>query len=132
MAAQMMTPIGFFAIAVGATLGAWLRWMLGLWLNRHADAFPWGTFSANMLGGYLVGLVLSIVAAHPEWPPFWRLLLITGFMGGLTTFSTFSAETVAFLEEGRFAMALGYAGMSLIGSLVLTMLGLMTAQALRG
>jgi len=81
-----------------------------------------------MLGGYLVGLVLAVVAAHPEWPPFWRLLLVTGFLGGLTTFSTFSAETIAFMEEGRFGMALGYAGMSLAGSLVLTMLGLMTGR----
>ena len=131
MAAQLMNPLNFFAVAIGAALGAWLRWGLGLWLNRHAATFPWGTFSANMLGGYLVGLALGVVSAHPEWPPFWRLLLITGFMGGLTTFSTFSAETVAFLEEGRFMMALGYAGTSLVGSLVLTMLGLWTAQAFR-
>ncbi|HBI82256.1 MAG TPA: fluoride efflux transporter CrcB [Alcaligenaceae bacterium] len=131
MAAQLLHPINIFAVGIGAALGAWLRWGLGLWLNRHADAFPWGTFSANMLGGYFVGLVLGVVSAHPEWPAFVRLLLITGFMGGLTTFSTFSAETVAFLEEGRFMMALGYAGTSLIGSLVLTMLGLWTAQSLR-
>ncbi len=132
MATQLLTPIHFLAIAVGATSGAWLRWLLGLWLNRHADALPWGTLAANMLGGYLVGVVLAIVAAHPEWPPFWRLLMITGFMGGLTTFSTFSAETVAFLEEGHFAMAIGYATVSLAGSLLLTVLGLMTAHAMRG
>jgi len=119
---QMLTTSHFIAVALGATAGAWLRWILGLWLNRHADAIPWGTFSANMLGGYLVGLVIAVVSSHPEWPPFWRLLLVTGFMGGLTTFSTFSAETIAFLEEGRFAMALGYAGMSLAGSLLLTVL----------
>ncbi len=128
---QMLTASHFFAVALGATAGAWLRWLLALWLNRHAEAIPWGTFSANMLGGYLVGLVLALIFSHPEWPPFWRLLLITGFMGGLTTFSTFSAETIAFLEEGRFGMALGYAGMSLLGSLVLTMLGLMTGQLFR-
>ena len=131
MSTQMLTVSHFIAVALGASAGAWLRWILGLWLNRHAQAFPWGTLTANMLGGYLVGLVLSIVSAHPEWPPFWRLLLITGFMGGLTTFSTFSAETVAFLEEGRFDMALGYAGVSLAGSLVLTMLGLMTGHLFR-
>mgnify|MGYP000246359108 FL=1 len=131
MSTQLLTPVHFFAVAVGSALGAWLRWVLGLWLNRHATTFPWGTFSANMLGGYLVGFTIGIISAHPEWPPFWRLLLITGFMGGLTTFSTFSAETVAFLEEGRFLMALGYAGTSLIGSLALTMLGLMTTQLFR-
>jgi CrcB protein len=131
MAAQLMNPLSFLAVAIGAALGAWLRWGLGLWLNRHAAAFPWGTFSANMLGGYLVGLMLGAISAHPEWPAFWRLFLVTGFMGGLTTFSTFSAETVAFLEEGRFMMALAYAGTSLVGSLALTMLGLLTAQAFR-
>ena len=61
----LFTPFHFVAIAVGAALGAWLRWLLGLWLNRHADAIPWGTFSANMLGGYLIGLVVGLVAAHP-------------------------------------------------------------------
>ncbi len=127
----LLTPFHFVAIAVGAVLGAWLRWLLSLWLNRHADAIPWGTFAANMLGGYLIGLVVGVVAAHPEWPPFWRLLIVTGFLGGLTTFSTFSAETVAFLEEGRLAMAATYSGVSLAGSLALTLLGLYTARALQ-
>jgi len=127
----LLTPFHFVAIAVGAVLGAWLRWLLSLWLNRHADAIPWGTFAANMVGGYLIGLVVGVVAAHPEWPPFWRLLIVTGFLGGLTTFSTFSAETVAFLEEGRLAMAATYSGVSLAGSLALTLLGLYTARALQ-
>jgi CrcB protein len=131
MAAQIMSPLHFLAVAIGASVGAWLRWGLGLWLNRHAASIPWGTFSANMLGGYLVGLLLGIFSVHPEWPAFWRLLLMTGLMGGLTTFSTFSAETVALLEEGHFMMALGYAGTSLVGSLALTMLGLWTAQIFR-
>jgi fluoride exporter len=128
---QVLTTMNFFAVAVGAVMGAWLRWTLSLWLNRHAEALPWGTFAANMLGGYLVGLVLGLVAANPEWPPFWRLLIVTGFLGGLTTFSTFSAETIAFIEEGRLGMAVSYAGLSLAGSLVLTFLGLLTAQQLR-
>ena len=84
-----------------------------------------------MLGGYLVGLIVGVIAAHPEWPPFWRFMVVTGFLGGLTTFSTFSAETVAFIEEGRLMMALSYSGFSLLGSLGLTVLGLLTAQALR-
>lgn len=121
----------FLAVAIGATAGAWLRWLLSLWLNRHAEMLPWGTFAANMIGGYLVGLILGLVAAHPEWPQFWRFLLITGFLGALTTFSTFSAEVVAFVEEGRLGMALSYAGMSLVGSLILTFLGLMTAHSFR-
>jgi CrcB protein len=85
-----------------------------------------------MIGGYFVGLILGLVAAHPEWPQFWRLLLVTGFLGALTTFSTFSAEVVALVEEGRFGMAVSYAGLSLAGSLVLTFLGLFTAHSLRG
>jgi len=129
---QMLTSMHFLAVALGATAGAWLRWLLGLWLNRHADMLPWGTFAANMLGGYLVGLILGLVAANPEWPQFWRLLLITGFLGALTTFSTFSAEVIGFVEEGRLAMAVTYAGISLTGSLALTFLGLLTAQSLRG
>ena len=127
----LFTPVHFVAIAVGAALGAWLRWLLGLWLNRHADAIHWGTLTANMVGGYLIGLVLGVIAAHPDWPPFWRLLIVTGFLGGLTTFSAFSAETVAFLEEGRLAMAAMYSGVSLAGSLALTLLGLYTARALQ-
>lgn len=129
---QMLTSTHFLAVALGATAGAWLRWLLSLWLNRHADMLPWGTFAANMLGGYLVGLILGLVAANPEWPQFWRLLLVTGFLGALTTFSTFSAEVMGFVEEGRLGMALTYAGASLTGSLVLTFLGLLTAQSLRG
>jgi len=129
---QMLTSSHFLAVALGATAGAWLRWLLGLWLNRHADMLPWGTFVANMIGGYFVGLILGLVAAHPEWPQFWRLLLVTGFLGALTTFSTFSAEVIAFVEEERFGMAVSYAGMSLAGSLVLTFLGLFTAYSLRG
>jgi CrcB protein len=128
---QILTAVNFFAVAIGAVAGAWLRWMLGLWLNRHVETLPWGTFAANMVGGYLIGLVLGVIAAHPEWPPFWRLLLVTGFLGALTTFSTFSSETVAFIEEGRLGMAVTYAGVSIAGSLVLTYLGLLTAQSFR-
>lgn len=128
---QLLTLSHFLAVAIGAIAGAWMRWLLGAWLNRHAEMLPWGTFAANMIGGYLVGLVLGLVAAHPEWPQFWRLLLVTGFLGALTTFSTFSAEVVAFIEEGRLGMAVSYAGMSLAGSLVLTFLGLLTAHSFR-
>ena len=128
----MLSSSHFLAVALGATAGAWLRWLLSVWLNRHADMLPWGTFAANMIGGYFVGLILGLVTAHPEWPQFWRLLLVTGFLGALTTFSTFSAEVVALVEEGRFGMAVSYAGLSLAGSLALTFLGLFTAHSLRG
>jgi CrcB protein len=126
---QTLIPLNFLAVGLGAILGAWARWLVGLWLN--VESWPWGTFAVNLAGGYLVGLVLALVAAHPEWPAWVRLGAITGFMGGLTTFSTFSAETVAMLERGAYGTALAYAGSSLAGSLLLTAAGLATASLLR-
>lgn len=124
----VITPFSFIAIAAGAVLGAWLRWGLGLWLNAHAARMPWGTLAANLAGGYLVGLVLGLLALNPHWPDWVRLAVITGFLGALTTFSTFSAETVALLHAGRLATALGYAGLSLFGSFALTAAGLATVE----
>lgn len=129
---QFFTPLHFLAVGLGAAVGAWLRWMLAVWLNQPGNAMPWGTLAANLVGGYLVGLAFGFFSTLPALPPFWRLFLITGLLGGLTTFSTFSAETVAFLEEGRIAAAALYSGVSLLGSLALTFLGLMTVQSLRG
>ncbi len=126
---QTLIPLNFLAVGLGAILGAWTRWLVSLWLN--VESWPWGTFVVNLAGGYMVGLVLALVAAHPEWPAWVRLGAITGFMGGLTTFSTFSAETVAMLERGAYASALGYAGFSLVGSLALTAAGIATASLLR-
>lgn len=130
-ATPIIAPASFLAIAVGAMVGAWLRWGLALWLNSRADQLPWGTLAANLGGGYLVGLALGLVAAHPEWPEWIRLALITGFLGALTTFSTFSAETVGMLETGRIGAALGYVGISLLGSLALTAAGLLTVVWIR-
>jgi len=120
----------FLAVGLGAAAGAWLRWLLALWLNGPTT-WPWGTFAANLVGGYLIGLLLGVIAAHPDWPMWIRLATVTGFLGGLTTFSTFSAETVAMIERGALLEAGGYAALSLIGSLMFTGLGLATAQALR-
>ncbi|MFC4277878.1 fluoride efflux transporter CrcB [Achromobacter aloeverae] len=125
----MLSPISFVAIGLGAALGAWLRWGLGLAFNRH-EALPWGTLAANLGGGYLIGVMVALVAAHPEWPAWIRLACITGFLGGLTTFSTFSAETVGMLERGEYGGAVLYAGVSLAGSLLLTAAGLFTVRAL--
>lgn len=127
----MPTPAGFLAVALGAVLGAWLRWGLALWLNTRHALYPWGTLAANLAGGYLVGLVLGVLALHGHWPAWVRLALVTGFLGALTTFSTFSAEVVGMFETGRYVEALGYAALSLAGSLALTALGLWTVQALR-
>jgi len=121
-------PLNFIAIGIGATLGAWLRWVLGLRLN--GAGWPWGTLAANLAGGYLIGVMVALVASHPEWPAWIRLAVVTGFLGGLTTFSTFSAETVDMLERGVYATAAAYAGASLAGSLVMTGLGLATVRLL--
>jgi len=118
----------FVAIGIGAILGAWSRWGLSLWLNRGSDQFPTGTFVANMVGGYIIGVSIAVVTAHPEWPPSVRLFLITGLLGSLTTFSSFSAETFTFIEEGRIALATFYAMVSLISSIALTGLGVLTVH----
>ena len=88
-------------IAIGASVGAWLRWLLGIKLNALFPTIPPGTVVANMVGGYLIGLTIAFLAASPSLSPEWRLLIITGFCGGLTTFSTFSAETVTLIQEGN-------------------------------
>jgi CrcB protein len=124
----MFTPASFIAVGLGAALGAWLRWALGLFFN--AGGWPWGTLAANLVGGYLIGVMVALVAGHPDWPAWVRLACITGFLGGLTTFSTFSAETVAFVEKGALGMAVGYAALSLAGSLLLTGAGLLTVRNL--
>ncbi|CAM8650301.1 CrcB Integral membrane protein possibly involved in chromosome condensation [Comamonadaceae bacterium] len=123
-----MLPV--IAICLGACAGALARWQLGLWLNPVATAgtvLPWGTLAANLIGGYLVGVCVGVFQALPELDPVWRLALITGFLGALTTFSSFSAEVVAMLGQQRYGLALGTAGVHLLGSLLLTVAGLRTA-----
>lgn len=116
------------AVAVGAVFGAWLRWGLAYWLNPRLDHLPLGTLTANLVGGYLIGIAVAVFAAHPALPPFWRLLLVTGFLGGLTTFSTFSAENVALLGSGAWGGALLHAGLHLIGSLLATAAGIASVR----
>ena len=111
------------AICTGASLGALARWGLGLWLTP-GGLLPWGTLAANLIGGYLIGVAIAAFQAMPELDPVWRLLLITGFLGGLTTFSSFSAEVVEFLMAGRYGLALLTAGLHVLGSLAMTVLGL--------
>ena len=124
----MLTSINFLAIGVGAAAGAICRWLLGLWLNHPGLLLPWGTLAANLIGGYLVGLLLGVLAMYPEAPMWLKLMLITGFLGGLTTFSTFSGEAIGLLERGAYLSAFGYIGFSLAGSLALTCLGFATAS----
>ena len=114
------------AICVGASLGALARWGLGLWLNPVA-LLPMGTLAANLVGGYLVGICVAVFAALPQLDPVWRLALVTGFLGALTTFSSFSAEVVAMLMQQRYGLALATAALHLLGSLLLTLAGITTA-----
>jgi fluoride exporter len=119
-------------IAVGSTLGAWLRWGLSIWLNPRSPHMPFGTLASNLLGGYLVGVAVAYFAANHALAPEWRLLAITGFLGGLTTFSTFSAEVVQLLQADRLAAAALLALVHLFGSLLLTALGFATYRAIAG
>jgi CrcB protein len=125
--------ITIFAICIGASAGALARWQLGLWLNPSTVSpevgltMPWGTLAANLIGGYLVGVCVAVFQATPNLDPLWRLALVTGFLGALTTFSSFSAEVVAMLNQGRYALALLTAGLHLLGSLALTIIGMKSA-----
>lgn len=121
---------GFVAVGVGAALGAWMRWGLSAWLNPHVPHFPLGTLAANLVGGYLVGIAVAFFAARHDLPPEVRLFAITGFLGGLTTFSTFSSEVTQLLLRGEYWAGGGLAIAHLAGSLVLTVAGLLTFRAL--
>jgi fluoride exporter len=118
------------AISAGASLGALLRWVFALRLNALLPALPLGTLAANLVGGYFIGVVVGWLSQHPELPPELRLFLVTGLLGGLTTFSTFSAEVVNHLQAGRLAWAFALAGAHLAGSLLLTALGMATVKAI--
>jgi CrcB protein len=120
-----MMPV--LAICMGASIGALARWGLGLWLSP-SGLLPWGTLAANLIGGYLIGVAIALFQAMPQLDPIWRLLLITGFLGGLTTFSSFSAEVVNFLMAERYGLALLTAGLHVIGSLTMTVLGIKSLE----
>jgi len=125
------------AICVGACLGALARWQLALWLNPSSvtvagTVMPLGTLSANLIGGYLVGVCVAIFQALPQLDPIWKLALVTGFLGALTTFSSFSAEVVNMLMQQRYALALATAAVHLLGSLLLTIAGMKSAALFLG
>ncbi|HEY7964636.1 MAG TPA: fluoride efflux transporter CrcB [Steroidobacteraceae bacterium] len=126
----MWKPI--IAISVGGSLGALLRWWLGTTLNAHFPTIPPGTLAANLVGGYVVGLAVAFFATYPALAPEWRLFVITGFCGGLTTFSTFSAEVVTLLQQGQALWALTAAATHLFGSLLMTFAGIGTMLWIRG
>ncbi len=118
-------------ISLGASVGAVMRWLLGLSLNHVFIHIPAGTLAANLIGGYLIGLALAFFTEHVGLAPEWRLLVITGFLGGLTTFSTFSAEVTTLIQQGRLVWAVAAISVHVFGSLVMTVLGLATFEALK-
>lgn len=124
----LLKVLGMFytvlAIFSGAGFGALLRWFLGTKLNSYTPSIPLGTLGANLLGGYLIGLFIAFFASNTAIAPEWRLFIITGFLGGLTTFSTFSAEIVALIQEGRFSMSVVAVFLHVMGSITMTLLGI--------
>ena len=126
-----MPWLQIIAIGIGAALGALLRWVLGTRLNALFPSLPPGTLAANLIGGYLIGVAVAFFAGHPSLPPEWRLFAITGFLGGLTTFSTFSAEVTDLLMQGRVGWALASVAVHVTGSILLTLLGIGTVALVR-
>ncbi len=125
-----MTGTAFLAVAVGGVLGCSLRWILSVLWNASIPAVPMGTLASNLIGGYLVGIAVAFFAANQSLPPEWRLFCITGFLGGLTTFSSFSAENVQLLLDGEPGSAFLHAAAHLFGSLALTALGIASYRTL--
>jgi CrcB protein len=122
--------LNVLSICIGASLGALARWRLGLWLSTSGSLLPWGTLAANLIGGYLIGVCVAMFQIVPHLDPVWRLALITGFLGSLTTFSSFSAEVVVLLQQQRYLLACGTVALHLLGSLLMTVLGLQTVAVL--
>jgi fluoride exporter len=128
-----MAALAFLSVFIGAGFGACLRWWLGLHLNSVFPTMPLGTLAANLIGGYVIGLAVAFFALKTELPPEARLFVITGFLGGLTTFSTFSAEVVNLLGEAQFGWAFVAIGAHMLGSFAATALGIFTVRTvLRG
>ncbi|MGI4845571.1 MAG: fluoride efflux transporter CrcB [Janthinobacterium lividum] len=124
--------MSWLAVGLGAAIGAWLRWGLGLWLGSLHAYVQIGTLAANLVGGYLVGVALGLFTAYPGLAPEWRLFAITGFLGGLTTFSSFSGESVLLLQRGEYGWALLHTLLHLLGSILFCVAGFATWRALRG
>ena len=119
---------GFAVVGAGAVLGAWMRWGLGIALNAVVPNLPLGTLTANLAGGYIVGVAVEFFLQHALVPAEWRLFVITGFLGSLTTFSTFSAEAIELLALQRYGWAMLHISSHLAGSLAMTLLGLYTVR----
>ena len=123
--------LSILAVGIGGALGSLFRWFLGIRLNGLFTGMPLGTFAANVIAGYVIGVAVAGFARAPQIAPEWRLFIITGLMGGLSTFSTFSAEVATRLQEGQLLWAMGAIASHVVGSLMMTFAGLTTAQLLR-
>ena len=119
----------FAAVGAGAVLGAWLRWGFSTWLNPRVAHFPLGTLASNLVGGYLVGFAVAYFLVRHDLPPHWRLFVVTGFLGALTTFSTFSAESVVLLQGDQWRAAALHAAAHVGGSVLATLAGIATVRA---
>ena len=117
--------LNIFAICLGASLGALSRWGLGLWLS-NGTGLPWGTLASNLIGGYLIGVCIALFQSMPQLDPVWKLAIVTGFLGALTTFSSYSAEVIGLLQQQRLTAALGWAAIHLVGSLCMTYVGMLS------
>jgi fluoride exporter len=122
--------LSWVAVGCGAALGAWLRWTLANWLSDLHAHIQAGTLTANLLGGYLIGLALGFFSAYPQLSPEWRLFVITGFLGGLTTFSSFSGEAMMLLQRGQYGWAMAHSAMHLLGSIGCCIAGYASWRAL--
>ena len=123
MSAPAFSFAGFVAVGLGAVLGAWGRWALGIWLSGGDRLLPLGTLAANLAGGLLIGVAVAWFARHPDLDPAWRLFAITGFLGALTTFSSFSVESLGLIQRGAFGLALTHTALHLLGSLAAAAIG---------
>ncbi|MES2126141.1 MAG: fluoride efflux transporter CrcB [Pseudomonadota bacterium] len=123
-------PLSWLAVGAGAVLGAWLRWGVSVWLSALHAHIAFGTLLVNLVGGYLIGIVIALFSSHPELAPEWRLFAITGFLGGLTTFSAFSGEAMLLLQRGQYGWALAHSSLHLFGSIACCIAGFATWRAL--
>lgn len=122
--------MSWLAIALGATLGAWCRWQLALRLNVADAVLPHGTLAANLVGGFMIGIAVGVFEKLPTLSDTWRLFLVTGLLGGLTTFSTFAAEAMIMLQRGHYLWLLGHSALHLFGSILCCIAGFATVRAL--
>ncbi|MDC8758471.1 fluoride efflux transporter CrcB [Janthinobacterium fluminis] len=121
--------MNWLAVGVGAALGAWLRWGMSVWMSGMHARLAIATLAVNWIGSYLIGVAIAFFSSHPGLAPAWRLFVITGFLGGLTTFSTFSGEAMAYLQRGEYGWAFGHSALHLLGSIGCCILGVASWRA---